>query len=74
MQKITLYRYERPDGGIDVSPRQPVGVEYTTLWRLVADEGMELVKDDIRITCIDTDDDTGWEEVPIEENDENEQI
>lgn len=68
MEIRTLYRYTREDGGIDVSPEQPVG-EYTTLYRLIADEGMELVKDDIRTCCIDTDTTKGWVEEPIEDDD-----
>lgn len=58
----TLYRYNRPDGGITTSPVKP-DCEYTEKFRLVADEGMELVKGDIRTTCVDTDDADGWAEV-----------
>lgn len=62
MQIIKLYRYNRPDGGITTSPVKP-DCDYTEKFRLVADEGMELAKGDIRTTCIDTDDADGWEEV-----------
>lgn len=62
MQIITLYRYNRPDGGITTSPVKP-DCDYTEKFRLVADEGMELVKGDIRTTCVDTDDADGWAEV-----------
>lgn len=62
MQIITLYRYNRPDGGVTTSPVKP-DCDYTEKFRLVADEGMELVKGDIRTACIDTDDADGWEEV-----------
>lgn len=62
MQIIKLYRYNRPDGGITTSPVKP-DCDYTDKFRLVADEGMELVKGDIRTTCIDTDDADGWVEV-----------
>lgn len=71
MTDVTLYRYEREDGGINVSPIKPEGTEYTVLHRLIADEGMELVKGDIRTPCIDTDDISGWAEEPaIEEEPE----
>lgn len=67
----TLYRVERADGGVDVSPNKPTDGEYTETYRLIADEGMELVKGDVRTICIDTDTVDGWEEVesiePIEE-------
>ena len=68
MEIKTLYRYEREDGGIDISPKQPVG-EYTTLYRLIADEGTELVKGDIRTCCVDTDTTEGWTEEPIDDDD-----
>lgn len=62
MEVKTLYKYTRENGGVTVSPNKP-DCEYTELFRLIADEGMELVKDDIRTTCIDTDTVEGWEEV-----------
>ena len=69
MEKITLYRYEREDGGLTVSPVKPE-CEYTEMYRLIADEGMELVKGDIHTCCIDTDDVEGWEEVELPEEKE----
>lgn len=71
MEVKTLYRTIRADGGVDVSPNKPTEGEYTETYRLIADEGMELVKGDVRTMCIDTDTVDGWEEVesiePIEE-------
>lgn len=70
MQKISLYRYVRPDGGVTHSLSKPDNVEYTIVYRLIADEGKELINGDIRTTCIDTNTDEGWSEVdaePIEE-------
>lgn len=64
MKVKTLYKYTREDGGVTVSPEKP-NCEYTELYRLIADEGMELVKDDIHTYCIDTDNIEGWEEVVI---------
>lgn len=61
MEVKTLYRTIRADGGVDVSPNKPDG-EYTETYRLIADEGMELVKGDIRTICIDTDNADGWSE------------
>ena len=70
MEVKTLYKYNRENGGVTVSPEKP-DCEYTEMYRLIADEGMELVKDDVRTMCIDTDTVDGWEEVesiePIEE-------
>lgn len=62
-----LYRYAREDGGTTVSTGAPEGTEYTVTYRLIADEGMELVKGDIRTSCIDTDDKDGWTEEAAEE-------
>lgn len=69
MQTITIYKYVRPDGGIDVSPNKPSG-EYTTLTRLIADDGCFLRNGDAECECIDTESPEDWEEVP---NDEVEQ-
>lgn len=70
MQKISLYRYTRSDGGITHSLSKPDNAEYTIVYRLIADEGKELINEDIRTTCIDTNTYEGWSEVdadPIEE-------
>lgn len=63
MQKISLYRYTRSDGGITHSLSKPDNAEYTIVYRLIADEGKELINGDIRTTCIDTNTDEGWSEV-----------
>lgn len=54
MQKIPLYRYTRPDGGVTVSTVKP-DTEYTALTRLVADEGYVLTDGVVIASCIDTD-------------------
>ena len=69
MQIINLYRYIRKDGGITVSPVKP-DCEYTEMFRLVADEGKILVKDDICTSCIDTESTEGWEEIDAPEEPE----
>ena len=75
MEKITLYRYKREGGGVTVTPEKP-DCEYTELYRLIADEGYELVKGEIHTCCIDTDNVEGWEEVelPEEETEEEKDI
>lgn len=59
MQKITLYRVINADGSVTVTPKEPEQYE-STLYRLVADEGMELVKGDERTIAVDTDSTDGW--------------
>lgn len=67
MQKIKLYRYERPDGGVSVSPVQPAG-EYTPMCRLAAAEGMALTRDGQHFAvCVDAESDEGWYEVKMTE-------
>lgn len=62
MKTINLYRYIRPDGGITVSTVQP-DVEYTALYRLVADEGMILTDGSITTSCVDVEDMSVWSEM-----------
>ena len=63
MQTIILYRYSREDGGITVSPVQP-DVEYTEMYRLVADEGKALTQDgETLCPCVDVESVDGWYEV-----------
>ena len=62
MQIIPLYRYERADGGITVSPIKPE-CEYTDTMRLVADEGKILRNGEIETECIDVNSSEGWEEI-----------
>lgn len=64
MQKIILYRYKRSDGGTTISPNEPQGTEYTTLFRIISDEGKVLTDGtDFTTPCIDVDDVSGWYEV-----------
>lgn len=73
MQIINLYKYNRADGGVTVSPIKPE-CEYTEMYRLVADEGKVLTTDNENFTCcIDADSTEGWYEIDdpekaIEEN------
>lgn len=52
MQTIPLYRYTRPDGGVNVSPKKPDG-DYTEMVRVIADEGKILVIDGAQTYCAD---------------------
>lgn len=61
MQKITLYRYNRPDGGVTVSPVKP-NAECTELYRLIADEGCTLTDGANHVECVDTDYPEAWAE------------
>ena len=72
MQIITLYRYQRPEGGVTVSPVMPEGVEYTTKFRLIADEGKILVNGDIMTGCTDVDSEEGWSEIDAPEENNKE--
>ena len=62
MQTINLYRYTRSDDGITVSTVQP-DVEYTILYRLVADENMVLTDGVTTTFCVDTEDTSVWSEI-----------
>lgn len=66
MPIITLYRYERDDGGITVSPVKP-DKPYTNKYRLVAGEGKVFVKGDAVTTCKDVDSTEGWDEIDAPE-------
>ena len=60
MTTVTLYRVVT-DGKTTVTPNEPESYD-STLYRLIADEGKELVKGDVRTCCIDTDGADGWTE------------
>lgn len=62
MEKITLYRSVRADGGVTTSPRKPEGA-YTVLYRLVAAEGMTLTDGSTKTECVDTERPEAWVEV-----------
>ena len=66
MEKITLYKYTRADGGITVSPTKPE-CEYTEMYRLVADEGKMLTDGETMTSCTDTTEVDKWQEVDAPE-------
>ncbi len=62
MQRITLYRYTREDGGTTVDLRIPER-EYTVLFRLIAEDGMMLVHPEYGSTpSVDTAAPESWSE------------
>lgn len=65
MQTVTLYR-TTTDGKTTVTPNKPETYD-STLYRLIAEEGKELVKGEVRTPCIDTDDADGWTEEDAQE-------
>lgn len=70
MQIVTLYRYERAEGGITVSPTKPQS-EYTELYRLIADEDTALTQDEETLYgVIDTESIDGWYEVELPDTEE----
>ena len=52
MQIVKLYRYNREEGAVTVSPNEP-DTEYTVLCRIVADNGYVLTNGEIMTPCID---------------------
>lgn len=62
MQKIILYRYTRPDGGMTNSPVKP-GCDYTVRYRLIADDGKTLTNGTDTAYCADVDSVDGWTEI-----------
>lgn len=52
MIRKMLYRSEREDGGVTVSPVKPEG-HYQVRWRLIAEEGKAITNGDMTVTVID---------------------
>ena len=73
MRKRTLYRYERDGGGITVSIDKP-NKPYTTLHRLVADEGKILTNGIKQTECIDVDTVDGWDEIDAVNKEEEDMV
>ena len=65
MQIVNLYKYIRDDGGTTISPAKP-NTEYTEMFRLIADEGKELINGNIRAFCVDVESTEGWTETEAE--------
>ena len=65
MKIVNLYKYIRDDGGATVSLVKP-NAEYVEMFRLIADEGKELMNGDVRTPCIDVEHTEGWTEIDAE--------
>ena len=66
----TLYRYIREDGGTTVSTKKP-DVEYTEIFRIIADEGKAVTQNGTDLyPVIDVDSTDGWYEVDAPEETE----
>lgn len=68
MEVRTLYRYEQ-DGKVIVSPIKPLG-DYTTTYRVIAEDGKEITDGAYTATVIDTDNPNEWTEVEVAEAEE----
>ena len=70
MEIRTLYRYEREHGKVTVSTEKP-DVEYTEVYRIIADEGMVVTQDNVNLySVIDTHNKDGWIEIEVPKKDE----
>lgn len=60
-----LYKYQRADDGIDVSPAMP-DVAYDLMYRVIADSGKLVTQDGEHCClCIDTASADGWYEIDM---------
>ena len=69
MQTIQLYNFNRPDGGMTVTPVRPSEAGFRTDYvRLVADDGKIITDGEIVTCCVDvhTDDAGRWTELAEE--------
>ena len=70
MRIVNLYRYDREPGEITTSPVKPNdGIDYTIIYRLIADEGMAITDGTSIVKCVDTNSSEGWTDckAPISE-------
>lgn len=58
-----LYRVTRSDGGIDITPNEPLNTEFTETYRLIADEGMVITDGANTYCCVDTDEPEKYSEI-----------
>lgn len=67
-----LYKIIRPDGGTTVTPEMPTGMEYTLMYRLIADDGKILTDGETETCCIDVEveDVDKWTEIDEQEETE----
>ena len=63
MRTIVLYKFNRSDSGITVSPIKPDIDNYVRMIRIIADNGKLLTKDNIDFCyCVDVDNANDWYE------------
>ena len=68
MQIVDLYRYEREPGKITTSPVKPDdGIDYSIIYRLIADEGMAIIDGSSIVVCVDTNSSEGWTDCDLPE-------
>ena len=72
MQVVTLYKYNREDGGVTISPIKPETIAYTEKVRLIADVDKVLTNGVTVVECVDVDSVDGWTEIDTP-TDDNEQ-
>ena len=68
MEKKILYRVNRSDGGVSITPDKPTDRTYTETYRLIADEGMILTDGTNTFPCIDTNEPSKYTEVSESED------
>lgn len=67
MQIVTLYKYERENGGLTVSPIKPDNTTYTIGYRLLADDGKAITDGTATVICVDVDSVEGWSDCELSE-------
>lgn len=72
MEKRTLYRINRSDGGVSITPNKPTDGTYTETYRLIADEGKVLTDGTNTCDCIDTDFPQNYTEISENEDEYSE--
>lgn len=68
MEIRTVYKYDRGNRKITVSPAKP-DCDYTEMYRIIAGEGMSVTQDGVSFySCVDTDSAEGWIEEESKED------
>lgn len=61
MRVVNLYRYEREPGKITTSPVKPDdNIDYSIIYRLIADEDMAITNGSSIVECVDTNSLEDW--------------
>ena len=68
MQVVSRDRYEREPGKITTSPVKPDdNIDYSIIYRLIADEGMAITNGSSIVECVDTNSSEGWTDCDLPE-------